>query len=164
MKRYRLKPRFYIITCLAVAVTMGACIYTIDTRCRPIAVNAAEPQIIEEVEHEEIEEPEYLGEYKITHYCACEKCCGEWALNRPLDENGEPIVITASGAVAEAGKTIAVDPDVIPLGSTVIIDGEEYIAQDVGGAIKGNRIDIYCSTHEEALQKGVGHYNVYLEV
>jgi 3D (Asp-Asp-Asp) domain-containing protein len=80
-----------------------------------------------------------------------------------VDENGQEIVLTASGARAEAGKTIAVDPDVIPLGSTVIINDQEYVAQDTGGAIQGNRIDIYCGSHEEALQLGVITAEVYME-
>lgn len=51
--------------------------------------------------------------------------------------------------------TIATDPDVIPLGTEVEIDGHIYIAQDVGGAISGNRIDLYFDSHEDALQWGV---------
>jgi 3D (Asp-Asp-Asp) domain-containing protein len=79
----------------------------------------------------------------ITHYCACEKCCGKYA-------DG----ITATGTKATANKTIAVDPNVIPLGSEVIIDGQLYIAEDTGGAIKGNRIDIFCDSHQEAINRG----------
>ena len=63
---------------------------------------------------------------------------------------------------AVAGQTIAVDPSVIPYGSTVIIDGHEYIAQDCGGAIKGNRIDIYFDSHSEALDFGVREYEIFL--
>lgn len=105
-------------------------------------------------------EPEQisLGEFKITHYCACEICCGSWANNRP---NG--IVYTASGAVAEAGVTIAVDPDVIPYGTEVVIDNQTYIAQDCGGAIQGNRIDVYCNSHKEAQQLGVKYAEVFVE-
>lgn len=101
--------------------------------------------------------PEFtdLGEFTVTHYCACEKCCGEWAQSRP---NG--IVYTASGAVAQAGRTIAVDPDVIPYGTEVVVrynDGDEavYIAEDTGGAIKGNHIDVYMASHEAALAAGI---------
>lgn len=93
--------------------------------------------------------------YICTAYCPCEKCCGKWAKARPLDENGDPIVYTACGAVAKAGITIAVDPTIIPYGTTVLIDGNEYIAQDCGGAIKGNRIDIYFDDHDAALAFGV---------
>lgn len=99
-----------------------------------------------------------LGEFKITAYCSCETCCGVWAENRP---NG--IVYTASGAVAEAGKTIAVDTDVIPYGTEVKIGDSIYIAQDTGGAIKGNKIDVYCDTHEEALKHGVKYTEVFVK-
>lgn len=87
----------------------------------------------------------------ITAYCPCEICCGEYALNRPKDENGSDIVYTASGKMAKSGTTIAVDPNVIPYGTRVIIDGKEYTAHDCGGMIKGNRIDVYFDTHQKAL-------------
>jgi len=165
MKKYRFKPRFYVI-----AVTTGLLITSfslvhIDKVCSSNIAEAkvVAPAYIEMEESKEEPELESLGEYKITHYCSCPICCGEWGENRPVDESGEEIVVTASGEKAEAGKTIAVDPDVIPLGSTVYINGQEYIAQDVGGAIQGNRIDIYCESHEEAIQRGVIYSTVYKE-
>ena len=123
----------------------------------PVAISYATP--CEEV-NTEPEEPALisLGEFKITYYCSCEICCGSWANNRP---NG--IVYTASGAVAEAGKTIAVDPDLIPYGTEVIIDGHTYTAQDCGGAIQDNRIDVYCNSHQEALQGGVDYFEVFVK-
>ena len=83
-----------------------------------------------------------LGEYTITHYCACSKCCGK------------SDAITATGTVATEGRTIAVDPSVIPYGTQIIIDGHIYIAEDCGGAIKGKKIDIFCESHEEAISRG----------
>lgn len=94
----------------------------------------------------------YLGTFKITHYCACTKCCGKNAQG-----------ITASGKKVEEGKTIAVDPKVIALGSEVYIDGYGYMeAQDTGSAIKGNIIDVYVADHQEALNLGVVYKDVYL--
>lgn len=93
-----------------------------------------------------------LGEFVITHYCACEKCT--------IDGDG----ITATGTKAAAGRTIAVDPEVIAYGTTVIIDGKTYIAEDCGGAIKGNRIDIFMESHQEALEAGVKVAEVYEEI
>ncbi|MCA1053819.1 LysM peptidoglycan-binding domain-containing protein [Rossellomorea aquimaris] len=53
-------------------------------------------------------------------------------------------------------RVIAVDPDVIPLGSKVYIEGYGYArAEDTGGAIKGNRIDIYMEHEQDALEYGV---------
>lgn len=92
-----------------------------------------------------------LGTFKLTAYCACEQCCGEWA-------NG----ITYTGTEATPDRTIAVDPSVIPLGSTIYINGQDYIAEDIGGAIKGNRIDIFFPTHNEALQFGVQYAEVVI--
>lgn len=107
-------------------------------------------------------EPEWtsLGEFKITAYCSCVRCCSVWAKNRPVDENGEEIVYTASGERAEAGKTIAVDPDVIPLGTKVKIGDAVYTAQDTGSMVKGNVIDIYFDSHESAVKHGVAYMEV----
>lgn len=69
---------------------------------------------------------QYIGEFKITYY---------W-----LAENGRS---TSTGALATEGRTIAVDPNVIPYGSEVLINGHVYIAEDCGGAVKGNLIDIF---------------------
>ena len=96
-----------------------------------------------------------LGEFNLTAYCSCSKCCGQWGESRPV-VNGHPIVFTASGALAEQGVTIAVDPEVIPYGTKVYIEGVGVrVAQDTGGAIKGNRIDVYYDDHSEAWNSGV---------
>ena len=133
---------------------------------KPVAeVHVMEPtESIQEVPVEVEEEPEYisLGEFKLTAYCSCEKCCGKWANDRPVDEEGNEIVIGASGEVLEAGISIAVDRKVIPYGSTVLINGQEYIAHDCGGAIKQNRIDVYCNDHKEALNFGVQYAEVFI--
>jgi len=61
---------------------------------------------------------------------------------------------TATGTAAGNG-TIAVDPSVIPLGTKLFIEGYGYgVASDVGGAIKGNRIDLHFATTAQALQWG----------
>ncbi|HLS20872.1 MAG TPA: LysM peptidoglycan-binding domain-containing protein [Bacillota bacterium] len=58
-------------------------------------------------------------------------------------------------------KVIAVDPNVIPLGSKVYVEGYgEAIAADIGGAIKGNKIDIHVPTKDEAYEWGVRTVNV----
>lgn len=91
-----------------------------------------------------------LGEYDITYYCACEKCCDV--------ETG----LTATGTQVAEGRTIAVDPSVIPYGTQVIIGGHVFTAEDCGGAIKKNRIDIYVNSHEKALELGRGKSEVFL--
>ena len=83
-----------------------------------------------------------VEEYVITAYCPCTKCCGK--------SDG----ITASGEKAVEGITIAMDES-MPFGTKIYIDGVgERIVQDRGGAIKGNRIDLYFGSHQEALNFG----------
>lgn len=67
---------------------------------------------------------------------------------------------TATGTVPTPGRTIAVDPDVIPYGSEVIINGHTYIAEDTGGYIVGNHIDIVFNSHQEALEFGIQYAEV----
>lgn len=100
-----------------------------------------------------IDEPPYvnMGNFTITYYCPCEICCG-WNTG-----------ITASGVTATTGVTIAADES-IPFGTELIIDGHVYTVQDRGGAIKGNHIDIYCNTHEEALSHTVHTSEVYMKI
>ena len=100
---------------------------------------------------------EPLGEFNLTAYCPCMKCCGK--------TDG----ITATGTTATEGRTIAVDPRVIPYGSTVTIyfaDGTShtYTAEDCGGAIKENRIDVFFDDHQAAREFGVQTAHVYMEV
>ena len=91
-----------------------------------------------------------LGNFTITYYCACEICCNK--------ADG----ITATGTPVIEGQTIAVDPSVIPYGTKVIIGGHVFTAEDCGGAIKKNHIDVYVNSHEEALALGVTNEEVYL--
>ena len=92
-----------------------------------------------------------LGTFTCVAYDACIECCGK--------TDG----ITKTGTKATAGRTVAVDPDVIPLGSTLLIDGHEYIAEDIGGAIKGNKIDIFHNSHAEALEYGKQIHTVQIK-
>lgn len=122
-----------------------------------------EPKAETETETEAVTvaEPVSLGTFKLTAYCPCSQCCGQWASNRPLDEDGNEIIYGASGERLYGGYSVAVDPTVIPYGTTLYIEGVGYrVAQDCGGAIKGNRIDVYFPTHTEALQFGVQYAEV----
>ena len=68
---------------------------------------------------------------------------------------------TASGADPEIGVTIGVDPNVIPYGTIVLINGKEYIAQDTGN-YTGNHIDILCES--EAVAERLGTYNTQVYI
>ena len=90
---------------------------------------AAEPQLVS------------LGLFKISAYCPCVKCCGK--------SDG----ITASGATAQAGVTVAMNG--VPFGTKLIIDGHQYEVQDRGGGLGRKIIDVYFNSHEEALNSGL---------
>lgn len=106
-------------------------------------------------------EPVLLGSFRVTAYCSCEKCCGEWAKNRP---NG--IVYGAAGVELKAGVSCA---SPLPLGTVVEVEGlGEYIVQDrpaqwVIDKYGENQIDIYFDNHEAASAFGLKQLNVYLK-
>lgn len=99
------------------------------------------------------DEFESLGEYRISYYCGCEKCNGKWGN------------ISATGKTLEEGM-VATDPS-IPFGTKLYIntDGvmKEYVVEDRGGAIKGNRIDIYVSDHKVANELGIVYTDVFIK-
>ena len=70
--------------------------------------------------------------------------------------------LTATGHEPRVGF-IAVDPNIIPLGSKVYVDGYGFAtAADTGGAIKGNRIDLFFETEEECFDWGNRSAKVFL--
>ena len=90
---------------------------------------------------------------RVTAYCPCAKCCGEYS-------DG----ITACGHKIQAGDTFAAADKRYPFGTEMIIagynNGEPIKVLDRGGAIRGNRLDVFFHTHKEALQWGVRHLDV----
>ena len=116
-----------------------------------------------EIVDDEIEKLVSLGRFKLTAYCSCEKCCDGWSKKRPKDEHGNEIVFGATGQELIDGVSIAVDKNVIPYGTKVMIAGTEYMAHDCGGAIKGNRIDVYHNTHSSAKEFGVQYAEVFIK-
>lgn len=104
-------------------------------------------------------------EAKATAYCLCKKCCGK-------SETHPEYGVTASGLKIIPGtnmKVIAVDPNVIPLGTKVYVEGlngaADYgyaIAADTGSAINSLKVDLYMDTHEKAYQWGRKSVKVYV--
>ena len=93
-----------------------------------------------------------IGQFEVVTYCTEQypHICGGNAY-------------TYTGAPVQAGLTVAVDPDVIPLGSWLYIDGIGWRqAQDTGGAIQGRRIDMAVETHAEALEWGVQNKQIWI--
>ena len=139
-------------------------VVTVSTTAQPEPYTGEPPVIADKLPGEDkpaegcaaLDLGEPLGEFKLTAYCPCAKCCGK--------TDG----ITSTGTLAEEGRTIAVDPRVIPYGSTVTLyfaDGTShtYTAEDCGGAIKENRIDVFFDSHEAARAFGVQSAMVYME-
>ena len=91
----------------------------------------------------------YLGTSYITGYDICYECCGK------IDG------ITASGAKATVGRTIAA-PSNLPFGTRLYIDGiGERVVEDRGGSISGQRLDLLCNNHSECYAI-TGYYDVYI--
>lgn len=91
-----------------------------------------------------------MGEFKLTFFCPCEICSEGFGHE------------TSSGKTARSEHTIAVDPGVIDIGSKVLINGIVYTAEDTGGGVKGDHIDIFVESHEETLKRGVQYTNVWV--
>lgn len=95
---------------------------------------------------DEKQENEYLGNFKLTAYCACNNCCGAYA-------NG----ITASGTTPVQGRTVAMYG--VPFGTQLLINEQVYTVEDRGTAY--GHVDVYFNNHSEALQFGLQYADVY---
>lgn len=144
------KKRLALMSCLAAATAVGG-MMTGMALARDTAETEVDRVIVYVEKAVQAESRTSLGEFVITAYCPCDVCCGKYA-------DG----ITASGTIATEGRTCAVDPTVIPLGTEIEIAGVKYVAEDVGGAIKGNRIDICFNDHKSAVNYGVRNEEVYV--
>ena len=102
---------------------------------------------------EEAAKGTYLGEFKLTFYTP-----------DPSENGGYSVTATGKSLSANVWKAVAVDPSVIPLGSTVYIEGfGTFTAEDVGGAINGNRIDVLVGSYAEADALGIQWAKVYVK-
>lgn len=91
--------------------------------------------------HKEVEQQPIVMIFELTAYCGCSECCG--------DSCG----LTASGTVPCQGRTIAVNWDVLPEGTHVLIDDNEYIVED-RPADWVTAIDVYFDNHQDAIEFG----------
>lgn len=123
-------------------------------------IEPEEEEVQEDYENENIEaallaQATRLDDVTVTHYDPCVKCCGK--------TDG----ITATGVPVTPYYTVAVDPELIPLGSEVLVDygdGEihYYRAEDTGGAVRGKHLDLCVTSHDEALTLGVRQATVWV--
>lgn len=128
----------------------------------PSALSSAVPEPRVEMPEDSLPAEEYaycndvcLGLFELTAYCPCSACCGK--------NDG----ITATGTVATEGRTVAVDPTVIPYGTTIEViyaDGSSarYVAEDCGGVIKAKSLDVFFADHQAAREYGVRTAYVFL--
>lgn len=93
----------------------------------------------------------YKGNFVITYYCPCTSCSEGWGRQ------------TSSGVQAVEGVTVAADTNVLPFGTKIYIEGVgTRVVQDRGGAIRGNRIDVYVSSHSQCNANGKHQAAVYV--
>lgn len=107
---------------------------------------------IQDLKNEEYEFV-YIGDFKLTHYCAGNypHICGSGA------------GVTATGTKITVGRTVAVDPTKIPYGTQMYIEGYGWhTAEDCGGAVKGNHIDIAVANHDTAMSMGIKYGGVWV--
>jgi len=90
---------------------------------------------------------------RVTAYCPCSKCCGQYA-------DG----MTACGHVIQPGDTFVAADKRYAFGTKMLVPGyghgQAVKVLDRGGAIKGNRVDVFFPSHQEALEWGVQHLDV----
>jgi 3D (Asp-Asp-Asp) domain-containing protein len=96
-------------------------------------------------------------EMTVTAYCPCSKCCGDWV-------DGH----TANNHKIQDGDCFVAAPKTYAFGTEMIIPGynnsRSVKVLDRGGAIKGNKLDVFFNTHQEALQWGVQKLDVLVKV
>lgn len=140
------------VALLALVIRAGADALPEDKPPAQAETVTVAPEPVEEPENELIEAALLMSAHRldnvtVTHYDCCVECCGK--------ADG----ITASGVRATPGVTVAVDPDVIPLGADVLVDYGDgmlhyYRADDTGSGVVGNHIDLCVADHQTAVQLG----------
>ena len=147
---------FILLSTMATLLTLGILLTRQTEVILEAQTNEDEVLVIED-KNISVEEPElveednkvYVGNYLLTGYCDCPIC--------------QEVGTTALGVPPTEEWTIAVDPEYIPLGSMVWIDGFDhpFRAEDVGAAIQEKHIDVFCGSHEECYES---IYNRYADV
>lgn len=140
---------------MALCMVIGFGLGWISKETEVVEVNIERPivrvnQLTEEKETEPT--PTYTAmEIVATAYCPCVKCCGK--------SDG----ITATGVKAKANRTVAADPNILPYGTEILCSLGEFVVEDCGGSIKGNRVDFFFDTHEEALKFGRQEFSIWVK-
>lgn len=140
---------------MALCLAMGFGIGWVSKETEVVEVKVENPIVrgCEPIEEKEVEPtPTYTAmEIVATAYCPCVKCCGK--------SDG----ITATGVKAKANRTVAADPNILPYGTEILCGMGEFVVEDCGGAIKGNRIDFFFDSHEEAVNFGRQEFSIWVK-
>lgn len=111
-------------------------------------INAGETNTSHSTENQQSLSGHLIRNIKVTAYCPCELCCGKWS-------DG----YTASGHKIGKDDKFVAAPLSIPFGMMLVVpgynDGKPVPVLDRGGAIRGNRLDVFFDSHKEALEWGV---------
>lgn len=129
---------------------LGRQVQAYDRLCAAVELDA-------EKRAKQAREFEALGAYQYIGVCTLTAYCCESKGNPHICGDGDGL--TATGLPVAPGM-VAVDPSIIPLGSTVIINGMSYLAADTG--VSGYHIDIAIQTHEEASDFGISSAEVWI--
>lgn len=143
--RVRLVKRMWLVAAVLWAMLIAAVIWVL-TLPKPKEAPPPSPAVVEIADVTAADEPGNLLVCDITGYCAC---CTPYA---DINRNASGQVLTASGKWVEIGQAVAVDPEIIPLGSKVTIGSKTYIAADTG--VYGYTVDILMD-HDDAAVAGV---------
>jgi 3D (Asp-Asp-Asp) domain-containing protein len=94
----------------------------------------------------------YIGKFTVTAYNASAACCA------PYDDG-----YTATMTVPTEGVTVAADWNVLPAGTVIYIDGIGVrTVEDMGGPIKGNKLDLFFEDYSDAVNFGVRNFDVWV--
>lgn len=112
---------------------------------------SARPILFDAVSYPSFDNTSLMGQYSVFFHCDCPTCTGraEGDLNKVGSQNVE-------------GVTVAVDPEVIPYGTKIYVEGlGTFIAQDSIYTTKGNAISIYVEDHMMARTLGIRVLDVF---
>lgn len=131
------------------------------------AIFTSSAQVKETSSHNNIEQQEIVQAIEL-------KSSDIYRVNKEMIKNSEHMrvgataytndPITSTGTKPTEGRTIAVDPRIIPYGTKVYIPQFDrvFIAEDCGSAIKGNRIDIYMDDYDRCMDWGFKTIDIYI--
>ena len=141
-----------VVTIILLAAAIAAAVPTKASEPKAITITPAATTLVQK------SDKQYLGKFRVTAYCPCEICCGEWAKNRP-----DGIVVGAAGVELTPNHSVA---STLPFGAVVEMDGQQFVVEDrmANWVVRKHGesvMDIYFTDHEEAKRFGVQYIDVW---